>query len=75
MASLKLNIHFHNPNSEEDTYKIISGVLADLCVKKIKKMIVEDIYKLINTGKLPAVKVGRVIRIAKSNIEKISVSD
>lgn len=42
MASTKLNIHFHDPNSEEDTYKMISGVLADLCVKKIKKMIVED---------------------------------
>lgn len=42
MASVKLNIHFHDPNSEEDTYKMISGVLADLCVKKIKKMIVED---------------------------------
>lgn len=42
MVAKKLNIHFHDPNSEEDTYKMISGVLADLCVKKIKKMIVED---------------------------------
>ena len=29
-------------DDEGDTYKMILGVLADLCVKKIKKMIVED---------------------------------
>ncbi|MGN1137370.1 MAG: hypothetical protein ACI4SF_14265 [Oscillospiraceae bacterium] len=42
MAATELNIHFHNPNSEEDTYKIISGVLSELCVKKVKKMIIDD---------------------------------
>ena len=42
---------------------------------KYLKVCKATIYKLINTRKLPAVKVGRVIRIAKSNIDKISVSD
>lgn len=42
MAATKLNIHFHNPNSKKDTYKIVSEVLSELCVRKIKKMIIED---------------------------------
>lgn len=33
------------------------------------------IYKIIKTGTLPAVRAGRQIRIAKSNIDKIFMSD
>lgn len=42
MEASKLNIHFHNPNSAEDTYKIVSEVFANLCVKKIKQIIIDD---------------------------------
>ncbi len=42
MLATKLNIHFHNPNSDEDTYKMVSGVLAELCVDKIKKVIIKE---------------------------------
>ncbi|WP_432650503.1 hypothetical protein [Huintestinicola sp.] len=42
MAAKKLDIHFHNPNSEENTYKIISETLTDICVRKIKEKILED---------------------------------
>ncbi|MBP0956076.1 MAG: helix-turn-helix domain-containing protein [Oscillospiraceae bacterium] len=33
------------------------------------------IYKMIKTGTLPAVRAGRQIRIAKSNIDRIFMSD
>ena len=42
MAAKKLDIHFHNPNSEENTYKIISETLAEICVRKIKEKILEE---------------------------------
>lgn len=42
MAAKKLDIYFHNPNSEENTYKIISEALTDICVRKIKEKILED---------------------------------
>lgn len=42
MAAKKLDIHFHNPNSEENTYKTISETLAEICVRKIKEKILEE---------------------------------
>ncbi|MGN1137372.1 MAG: helix-turn-helix domain-containing protein [Oscillospiraceae bacterium] len=37
------------------------------------KICKSTLYKLIKTGKLPAVKAGRQIRIAKCNIDRIFV--
>lgn len=37
MEKMRLNIRFHNPNSEANTRKTISEVIGDVCVKKLKE--------------------------------------
>lgn len=39
MAKGKLNFNFHNPNSEDETVKLLTAILAESILNKLKQML------------------------------------
>lgn len=61
MEKMRLNIRFHNPNSEAATRKAVSELMSDVCIKKIQKKICsspssesQQIKEQVHTVSLPA---------------------